>query len=106
MLNLTSFWKMTPTAARSCGTPLAGRSSKGQGWIAALYGREKASDEWDGFSFVGMCPIYLDAPVTLVSFYEAAAYAIWAGKRQPTEPKWEITARRCKCDANLKSSHT
>ena len=78
-----------------------------EGWIAALYGRENANEEWDGFNFVGMCPIYLDAAVSLASFYEAAAYAVWAGKRQPTEPKWEIAARLWKCDTDPKrTSHT
>ena len=106
MLNLTSFWKMTPTAARSCGTPLAGRSSKGQGWIAALYGREKASDEWDGFAFVGMRPIYLDAPVSLVSFYEGGRIRYLGRQAAANGTEMGNRERLCKCAANPKNSHT
>ncbi len=101
MRNVTSLWEMAATAAQSSGIPMPGRSSKGR-LDRGTYGRENASEEWDGFNFIGMCPIYLDAAVSLASFYEAAAYAVWAGKRQPTEPKWEIAARLWKCDTDLK----
>jgi len=34
----------------------------------------------------------LDTPVTSVTFYDAQAYASWAGKQLPTEPQWARAA--------------
>jgi iron(II)-dependent oxidoreductase len=51
----------------------------GAGWVAETFGRT--------------APIRPDAPVVHVCYFEAEAYAAWAGRRLPTEAEWEKVAR-------------
>ena len=75
--------------------------SEGWDWIRAqaltqpLYWRRPQGLQqsgWQEFTLHGLQPLDLSRPATHLSFFEAQAYAQWAGARLPTEAEWEHAA--------------
>ena len=61
---------------------------KGQNILAPLYWHAEEHFTHQGWQNRGS-----DAPVTHISYYEADAFATWAGNRLPTEGEWEAVAK-------------
>ena len=80
--------------------------SEGWDWVqkekalAPLYW-QKRDGLWRVFTLGGFKSLELEAPVCHLNYYEAMAYASWAGERLPTEMEWEAAALALKGDPSL-----
>jgi ergothioneine biosynthesis protein EgtB len=72
-------------------------------WRSPLYW-ERHGVAWRTFTLHGMVPVDPHTPVCHVSFYEAEAYARWAGGRLPTEAEWELAAAATPLEGNFVES--
>jgi ergothioneine biosynthesis protein EgtB len=74
-----------------------------QRWQAPLYW-EKRETAWWNFTLSGFRPVDESEPVTHISYFEADAFANWAGARLPTEFEWERAAANIEMQGNFVES--
>lgn len=76
-----------------------------QGWEAPMYWIKK-DGEWHQKTLYGLKKVHPEDPVTHISYYEAEAYARWAGARLPREGEWEIACQQCRLEGHLAERET
>jgi ergothioneine biosynthesis protein EgtB len=72
-------------------------------WTAPQYW-VRHDGEWTTFALHGRFAVEPDVPMTHVSYFEADAYARWAGARLPTEFEWEAAAAGVPVEGNFVES--
>ena len=79
-------------------------AAREEDWHAPLYWELGERGEYAVMTLNGLLPVDPGAPVAHVSYYEADAFARWAGKRLPTEAEWEIAAGKRRVQGNTLGS--
>lgn len=74
----------------------------GQAWEAPLYW-ELLDGAWHQMSLRGPKPVDPARPVCHISFFEADAFARWAGKRLPSEFEWEVASASAPLEGHMLS---
>jgi ergothioneine biosynthesis protein EgtB len=93
------YWE--PVAAPEANTAVAWDPDPGPQDAAT----EAAGDSgWRVFTLAGMRQLDLREPVCHVSYFEADAFARWAGARLPREEEWEVAAATAPLSGNLQES--
>jgi len=72
-------------------------------WTAPLYWENREA-EWWHYTLVGMRPVKKREPVCHLSYYEADAFARWAGARLATEFEWEVASQDSEIGGNFLES--
>ncbi|MCG6862453.1 MAG: ergothioneine biosynthesis protein EgtB [Chromatiaceae bacterium] len=72
-------------------------------WDAPRYW-ERIDGDWFEMTLGGVRPLNSGEPVTHLSYYEADAFATWAGRRLPTEAEWERAASEVPINGNFADS--
>ncbi|MCZ2439236.1 MAG: ergothioneine biosynthesis protein EgtB [Burkholderiales bacterium] len=72
-------------------------------WSKPFYWERRDGEDMC-FTLAGLQAIEPEAPVTHLSYFEADAYARWAGARLPSEAEWEVAARQLPMQGNFVES--
>jgi ergothioneine biosynthesis protein EgtB len=74
-----------------------------EGWKRPLYWFQR-DGRWMQYTLGGPVPLDAAEPVCHVSYFEADAFARWAGHRLPSEAEWEVAAADQPVEGNLAES--